>query len=79
MGKDIKLILIAIIILLTILTVTGVGYFLVAQKALKDHAVTECFKISSVSSFSGDQNNSHRFNEPILDWYKMCMQEKGYE
>lgn len=78
MNKDIKNILIAIIFSLTILAVTGVGY-LVAKKALKDQAITECLKISSVVSFSGDEHNSHKYTEPLMNWYNKCMEEKGYK
>ncbi len=78
MNKDTKSILAAIVISLTILAVTSVGY-LVAQKALKDHAITECLRISSVVSFSGDEHNSHKYTEPLMNWYNKCMEEKGYK
>lgn len=60
------------------LTATGAWYFTI-QKQLKNQAISDCLKTSSVSTFGGDANNSHTFSEPIMTWYQTCMKEKGYE
>jgi hypothetical protein len=67
-----------IVIALAAFAATSAWYFSM-QKELKNQAVSECLKASSVVSFSGDAKNSHKYTEPMTNWYDKCMSEKGYK